>query len=132
MHRRFLIIDDAKAVREVLREILTMRGVPEDDLRFVTRGDEAVEAFRDHRPDVVFLDINMPGMQGDEVAEALLDADPQAKIVGVTGLMPDHAQSVRMRSAGVFDVLSKPVRKRDVDRVLQEMEQEQPGRDRIV
>lgn len=132
MHRRYLIIDDSRAVREVLRQILEMRGVPEDAMAFVTRGDEAMDAFEATDPDIVFLDINMPGMQGDEVAETLLARDPGATVIGVTGLRLEDDQAVRMRSAGVFDILSKPLRKAHVDRVLRQLEQEQPGRDRIV
>ncbi len=132
MHRRYLIVDDSRAVREVLRQILEMRHVPEDAMTFVTRGDEAMAAFEATDPDIVFLDINMPGMQGDEVAETLLAQAPSATIIGVTGLRLGDDQAVRMRSAGVFEILSKPLRKADVDRVLRQLEQEQPGRDRII
>lgn len=132
MTRRYLIVDDSRAVRETLRQILDMRGVPEDAMTFVTRGDEAMAAFDETDPDLVFLDINMPGMQGDEVAEVLLEASPTATIIGITGVRMDDAQAVRMRSAGVFEILSKPLRKAKVDQVLRQLEQEQPGRGRIL
>ena len=67
---RVLIADDQDLVRGALAALLGT----EDDLEVVAevgRGDEVVEAVREHRVDVALLDIEMPGMTGIEAAEAL-------------------------------------------------------------
>ncbi|MDX1611962.1 MAG: response regulator, partial [Candidatus Thermoplasmatota archaeon] len=93
--------------------------------------DEALEAFREAQPDIVFLDVNMPGMQGEKVAEAILSENPMARIIGVTGLHGAHDQVIDMVSAGVFEVIQKPVRKAKIDAVLEELKREKGNFGRI-
>lgn len=129
---RFLIADDSPAVCEVLREILTMRGVREENMRFVDRGDQVLQAYEAMEPDLTFLDINMEGAQGDEIAKALLHQHPKALIVGITGLMPSDDQVRNMISWGVFDVIHKPIRKRKVDELFNLVREERSGLGRVM
>ncbi|MEV4806052.1 response regulator transcription factor [Nonomuraea sp. NPDC049421] len=67
---RVLLADDQELVRGGLAALLSL----EDDIEVVAeagRGDEVVAAAREHEPDVILLDIEMPGMSGLEVAEEL-------------------------------------------------------------
>jgi two-component system response regulator DesR len=80
---RVLIAEDQSMVRGALRALLEL----EEDLVVVAevgRGDEVVDAAREHRPDVALLDIEMPGCDGIEAARALAGAVPDCRAVVLT------------------------------------------------
>lgn len=80
---RFLIADDQAMVRGALAALLDL----ESDLEVVAevgRGDEVLDACREHAPDVVLMDVEMPGMDGLEASAALRQALPAVKILIVT------------------------------------------------
>ena len=80
---RLLIADDQAMVRGALAALLDL----ESDLEVVAevgRGDEVLDACREHAPDVVLMDVEMPGMDGLEASAALRQALPAVKILIVT------------------------------------------------
>ena len=80
---RVLIAEDQSMVHGALRALLEL----EEDLAVVAevgRGDEVVDAAREHRPDVALLDIEMPGCDGIEAARALAGAVPDCRAVVLT------------------------------------------------
>ena len=80
---RVLIAEDQTLVRGALRALLEL----EEDLEVVAevgRGDDVVDAAREHRPDVALLDIEMPGGDGIEAARALGTAVPACRAVILT------------------------------------------------
>lgn len=97
-----LIVDDEPLARRTVRDALDA----EEGVRIVAEcctGEEAVEAIREHGPDVVFLDIQMPGLGGFEVLERLGDTAPE--IVFVTA-HDEHA--LRAFDVHAVDYLLKP------------------------
>jgi DNA-binding NarL/FixJ family response regulator len=81
---RVLVVDDHPLVRTALAARLS----DEDDLTVVGEcedGSQVVEAATRLRPDVVFMDLSMPGMDGLEATEALRAADPAARVIVLTG-----------------------------------------------
>ncbi len=78
-----LIVDDAPAVRDGLRRLVST--LPEvNSVSLASSGDEALARCRSERPDLVLLDVRMPGMSGLECARRLLHADPTVRIVMLT------------------------------------------------
>ena len=100
---RVLIVDDEAPARAVLREMLSS----EADLEIVgeaATGLEAVKAAADLKPDVVFLDIEMPKLDGFEVLELL---DPQVAVVFVTAY---DSHALRAFEVHAVDYVLKPYR----------------------
>ncbi len=80
---RVMVVDDHDLFRTGLRRLLERDG----DLVVVAdarRGDEAVQRAAELRPDVVVMDINMPGMSGVEATRALLDVSPSSSVLMLT------------------------------------------------
>jgi len=101
---RVLIVDDQPQVGSVLREILTELGYV---AKTAVRGDEALHLVPVFQPDVVLLDLNMPGMSGVEVLDHLRREQPALPIVIITGNADvEVARATLVR--GAFDYVRKP------------------------
>src|SRR6202008_2747592 len=113
-----LIIDDEELAREELKYLLDTTGNVEV-LAQGTNGIEAVHLIHTHHPDVVFLDVQMPGLDGFAVLKKLLervDADRMPQIIFATAF---DQYAVRAFDVNAIDYLLKPF---DRARVLQALE----------
>jgi PAS domain S-box-containing protein len=101
-----LVVDDVKDNRDILLNMLTTIGVT---VRTAGDGDEALARIRERRPDVVFMDIRMPGMDGVDALAELRRAPETREVVcvAVTALGMLH-QSEHYLAAGFDDIVSKP------------------------
>jgi putative two-component system response regulator len=102
-----LIADDTESIRALFQKLLTTDGY---QVLAVDDGDQALDAVGRYHPDVVLLDVGMPGTDGIEVCRQL-KADPAYRltpVVLVTGLT-DLSDRIRGIEAGADDFLSKPV-----------------------
>jgi len=81
---RVLIVDDAAFMRKLLRNILFNGGF--DIAGEAENGKQAVEMYKQLKPDLVFLDIVMPGMNGIETLKAIKKMDPNAKVIMCTAI----------------------------------------------
>jgi len=100
-----LIVDDHALVRMGIRRLL-------DDLPDIAvvgeaeNGERALDFIRTHRPDVVLLDMKMPGIDGWEVTRRLHKSHPEVKIIAVTALSTDSLPS-RVLQLGAMGYLTK-------------------------
>lgn len=115
-----LVIDDSKAVRTVLTDILRDLGFA--DLDQADSVAEGVKVFDERRHPVVFLDLLMPEASGIRFARHALDKDPYCKIVVTTALPQSNEGVITAVSEGAFDILPKPLRKEEVQRVVDRLE----------
>lgn len=103
---KVVIADDESLARERLRSLLVEHG----GVEVVAEADSGLEALRacaEHRPDVVLLDIAMPGVDGLETARHLSAFDPRPAVVFCTAY-DEHALSAF--DAAAIDYLMKPIR----------------------
>ena len=102
-----LVVDDEPANREILETRLTANGY---GVILATNGREAVSSVKDHHPDLVLMDVNMPEMDGIEACKVIMadQALPYLPIIMVTALA-DSADVVSGLDAGAVEYLTKPV-----------------------
>ena len=105
MKSRVLVIDDEAAIRDSLRMILEY-----EDYQFVgaASGQEALDVVKRERPDIVLLDIKMPGMDGMEVLRKLRALDEGLPVVMISG-HGNTATAVEAIRLGAIDFLDKPL-----------------------
>ena len=108
-----LIVDDEQLAREEL-EFLLQSDEEVEVVGLGTNGIEAVELIREHRPDVVFLDVQMPGLDGFAVLRKLLEAGARLPQIVFATAFDQYA--VRAFDVNAIDYLLKPF---DRTRVLQ-------------
>jgi len=102
-HPVVLVVDDDVALSEMLQIVLRQEGF---ETVWCGRGDRAIDAFRRHRPDVVLLDIMLPGGDGVEVCR-MIRAESGVPIVMLTA-RSDTQDIVRGLEAGADDYVPKP------------------------
>jgi len=105
---RFLVIDDEPVSASAVEISLAAAG--QDDVRIVNDPQEALEAFREYRPDIILLDISMPVMDGFEVLEQIRSLIPPDDRIPVIVITADPMETTRRRAleAGASDFLTKP------------------------
>lgn len=105
MKLRVMIVDDHKIFRRALAEMLTDSA----DIEVVAEVGDGVEALARAalcRPDVVCMDISMPGMNGIEATRSLVAAQPQISVVGLSGFAEQHLIA-DMLAAGACTYVNK-------------------------
>ncbi len=114
--RRVLVVDDNKDVAESLANMLQIGG---HEIQTAHSGPAALDAARPFKPDVVFLDIGLPGMSGYEVAKRLRKEASLsgAVLVALTGWGSDDVKRLS-REAGFDFHLTKPVELTAIERIL--------------
>jgi two-component system NarL family response regulator len=83
LRARVLLVDDHALLRTGVANIINHEPALEV-VAEAANGVDAIEAFREHRPDVVLMDLRMPGMEGVEAVTRIREIDPQALVVVLT------------------------------------------------
>ena len=112
-----LICDDSALARKQMA-----RTLPKDwdvEITYATNGLEGIEAIRAGKGEVVFLDLNMPVMDGYQVLEAIQKEDLPALVIVVSGDIQIKAHE-RVRNLGALDFIQKPVSADAISHILQE------------
>ena len=102
---KVLIADDAIFMRTMIRDILEKNGY--EVVGEASTGKEAVEKYQRLHPDLVTMDIVMPGMGGIEAVKAIMKIDPNAKIL-MCSAMGQKALVIEAIQAGAKDFVVKP------------------------
>jgi two-component system response regulator AtoC len=112
--RRLLVVDDDPSVRDLLATFANRLGYR---VQAVESGEAALEAFQEARPDVVTLDVILPGIDGVETLKALKAVDRRVPVVMLSG----HGQTrtiVEALRSGAADFLRKPFELADLELAL--------------
>jgi two-component system chemotaxis response regulator CheY len=118
-----LIVDDSRVMRAFIRKVITLAGIDVGECRDAASGEEALELLRAQWMDLILTDINMPGMNGEQLLECLQN-DELLRAIPVIVVSTDASRSrvMRMLHLGAKGYIAKPFvpeRLRDeVERVM--------------
>lgn len=118
MAKRVLIVDDAAFMRMLLKDIITKAGY--EVAGEAANGVEAVEKYKELKPDVVTMDITMPEMDGITAIKKIKEIDPNARII-VCSAMGQQAMVIEAIQAGAKDFIVKPFQHSRVIEALQKL-----------
>ncbi len=105
--KKILIADDSRVAAHLLSEIIeSIEGCEVID-NAVT-GEQAIEFYEKYKPDLVTMDLSMPGIGGMEAVKRIIASDPGAKIVVVSSLGGAQDKLLEALEAGALSVVSKP------------------------
>ncbi|PFP30811.1 two-component system response regulator [Bacillus sp. AFS073361] len=109
---KVLIVDDAAFMRMMLKDILNKNGL--EVVGEAVNGADAVEKYRELKPDVVTMDITMPEKDGITAVKEIKALDPQAKVI-MCSAMGQQPMVLEAIQAGAKDFVVKPFQ---ADRVM--------------
>ena len=111
MSRRILVVDDEQGIRAALGQLLEFEGY---EVHTAGNAADGIADYERWRPNLVFMDVKMAGMDGLEGLRRIKQIDPSASVVMISG----HATiqtAVEATQLGAYDILEKPL---DTDRIL--------------
>lgn len=116
---RVLVVDDSEENRVMLSEILRDIGA---EVFAAGSGKKALEQLKKFMPDIIFMDMRMPVMSGEEATQKIIEhyGSGRFKIVGVTASTSVHDQD-KMITAGCKRVITKPYRVEQIFKCIQEL-----------
>ena len=105
--KKILLVDDDSACLDLMQEVLEDKFT----LKLAENGEKALEIAGEFKPDLVILDVMMPGIDGFETCKLLLDGAPSGKpkIVFVSGAQPTLGNQIEINTNG-YGFLMKPFR----------------------
>ncbi len=105
METTILLIDDDVRILETFSRALKLAGCA---VLTAEDGEKGLAVYRQEQPDLIMLDLRMPGMDGIDVLRAIRQHDPEANVILTTG-HGDRDAVIEALRAGASDVLSKPI-----------------------
>lgn len=114
---RIIVSDDEDHVRFMLKTVARTAGLKV--VAEAANGQQALDLFRQHQPDLMLLDINMPVKTGDEVLEELLKEFPAARVIVLTSVS-DLETVQKCITLGALDYLRKDTPVEEIQKILQE------------
>ena len=103
---RIVAIDDEVEFVDVIKNYFELRGY---DITVAIRGTKGIELVKEKKPDVVLIDLKMPGIDGDEVLSLLKSMDPSPKVIFVTAYDDGGKTKARLLKMGAYAYFDKPI-----------------------
>jgi len=113
---KVLVIDDEQGIRD-----LFIQALEEDDYEVLTvdNGEQGLDIIKSEKPNVVFLDLKLPGIDGLEVLKRISDLEIKAIVIMITG-HGTIAKAAKTMDLGAYDYIVKPF---DIDDIIKLMKQ---------
>lgn len=109
-----LIVEDEPAIIKSLGNFISRLGI---SVLMSDNGNEALTLIKQHRPQLVILDINIPGLKGLDVLKETKKAVPQTKVAIITGDIAEELREEAFQN-GALTFLNKPFTLQDIQKVL--------------
>ena len=118
MARTLLITDDAMIIRQIIKDLATRAGW--EVVGEAANGQEAIDRYRELRPDAVTLDLVMPEHDGLHALHGIMEFDPAAKVLVVSALEQRGALKNAFK-AGAADFVAKPFDRESLQETLDQL-----------
>ena len=102
---KILVVDDEVKACELLKRFLELKGY---EVIISNNGEDAIESVKNEKPDVMLLDIRMPGMEGTEVLKRVREFDKDIGIIMVTAVKEEYVGKAALTS-GADEYITKPI-----------------------
>ncbi|MGE5472808.1 MAG: response regulator [Ignavibacteriales bacterium] len=113
--KKVIIVEDSLMIRDLLQKALEKCGC--NVCAVAKNGKEGIDIFKTHIPDIVFMDLNMPIMDGTDAIKSIREINSDAKII-VLSAMGDDEMISQVKALGVSSFIKKPFDIRDIISVL--------------
>lgn len=128
-HLSLLVVEDDRAANQILTTMIP-RKFPGIAIYVAYNGTMGLELFREHTPDIVITDINMPEMDGIQMADGIREMKSDTKFIVLTGYS-DRIHLEKFDRMGIHDYMMKPIDFKklfaSIDRCIDEIVQGRPG-----
>ena len=118
---KLMIVDDSNIIRRKIERSNEIDGL--EVVATAGNGVEALDKFRQLRPDIVTMDLTMPEMGGIECVERMVEIDPDVIILVVSALS-DKATAIEALKKGANGFLCKPFNEEELNKAFRELLQE--------
>ena len=115
---KVLISDDSILVRKQLNDVLASMGCI--NIFNASNGQDAVSMYKEHKPDLVFIDIIMPVKSGLEALEEITNFNSKAKVVIVSSAVTQNYLKLAIK-AGAYDFLQKPISEEHIKKIIEKV-----------
>ncbi len=111
-----VIVDDDVQITELFSELMTIQGL--NVLSIGHNGIDAIKLFEKHNPDVVFLDVEMPKLNGIQALKEIKKIDSSANVVVVTGSTSGDVEK-QLKENGVTEIVYKPFNIKKIGKIIE-------------
>lgn len=115
--KKILVVDDEPSIRELMHDFLNMQGF---EVIEAADGVDGFNKFRKHNPQAAILDLEMPGMNGQDLTNKIFAINRNFPVIIISAFLIKYSQSNFLKS-GVRAVLEKPVDLKLIKQNLQEI-----------
>jgi len=116
-----LVVDDDEQIRKMLKRLLASEGYT---VHLASDGNEAIEQYREYRPDIVITDIVMPDKEGIETIRDLKEEAPDLKLIAMSGggeYTSSNANLLLAKELGASEIVQKPIDFQDLSRIIDQL-----------
>jgi len=103
---RIVAIDDEADFIDMMQSYFSLRGY---EIHVAVRGARGIELIKEKKPDVIVIDLKMPGIDGDEVLTLVQSMKPAPKVIFVTAYDDGGKTKARLFRMGAFAYFDKPI-----------------------
>ncbi len=103
---KIVAIDDEPEFIDILKNYFALRGY---DIEVALRGADGIGLIKEKKPDVVLIDLKMPGIDGDEVLTLIKSIKPSPKVIFVTAYDDGGKTKARLLKMGAYAYFDKPI-----------------------
>lgn len=117
---KYLVVDDSKMARRMTIKSLNSLICEKSEIFQAQDGQEALDLYKEHKPDFCLMDLTMPVMDGFDATKAIVDFDKDAKIIIVSADIQE-ASMEKSKKNGAIGFIKKPINQDNLKAMLEKI-----------